>query len=221
MTRFQCLHPCIFWQNHFLPFLSQKLKDEIKQLRRELVSNSKQKKDEEQSKVNEEVKKTEELEVVQRYKEDVDKYVHLKRKKLMNEKESKTLELLNSFRERLFNAKQSVDRAQPAADEAPNPSENDSLNSILTHKLELDEEVQQKVIDEITSDFFRFRKKAVGWINHNSISSLCCFFSKVIDANIADNERFSIFDPRNTLNVRKREISKEIIKDRKKHAKHY
>jgi hypothetical protein len=162
VTRFQCLHPCIFWQNHFLPFLSQKLKDEIKQLRRELVSNSKQKKDEEQSKVNEEVKKTEELEVVQRYKEDVDKYVHLKRKKLMNEKESKTLELLNSFRERLFNAKQSVDRAQPAADEAPNPSENDSLNSILTHKLELDEEVQQKVIDEITSDFFRFRKKAVG-----------------------------------------------------------
>ena len=54
--------------------------------------------------------------------------------------------------------------------------------SILTHKLELDEEVKKKVID----------------------------------ANIADHDRYDIYDPRNPLNKRKREESKAIIKEKKR-----
>jgi peptidyl-prolyl cis-trans isomerase SDCCAG10 len=148
------------------------------------VSDSKQKKEEQLNKANEETRKTEETEIVKKYKEDVDKYVHLKRKKLMSQKESKTLELLNSFRERLFTAKQQAENVETVEAETETAEKNpDSLYSILTHKLEVDEEIQQKVKD----------------------------------ANILDNERYSIYDPRNTLNKRKREASKEVIRDRKRH----
>lgn len=52
--------------------------------------------------------------------------------------------------------------------------------SIWTHKLQIDDEIKQKVID----------------------------------ANVADNDRWDIYDPRNPLNKRKREESKHAMKDR-------
>lgn len=52
---------------------------------------------------------------------------------------------------------------------------------IFTHKLELEEEVKQKVID----------------------------------ANIADHERYDVYDPRNPINKRKREESKQKSKEKK------
>lgn len=112
------------------------------------------------------------------YKEDIDKYEHLKRKKLMNAKENKTIELLNSFRERLFNAKSNVDEEKEAE-----PNTSNDLDRILAHKLDVDEDIHQKVID----------------------------------ANVQELDRYDIYDPRNTLNKRKRDISKEVMKSRKKH----
>lgn len=59
-------------------------------------------------------------------------------------------------------------------------SEAAAPGSIWTHKLQIDDEIKQKVID----------------------------------ANVADNDRWDIYDPRNPLNKRKREESKHAMKDR-------
>jgi peptidyl-prolyl cis-trans isomerase SDCCAG10 len=40
--------------------------------------------------------------------------------------------------------------------------------------------------------------------------------TKVIDANIHDNDRYNISDPRNPLNLRRREASKRTMKDKRK-----
>ncbi len=89
-----------------------------------------------------------------------------------------TLELLNSFRQRLFNAKEKqVDNTKEGAEEGESGSE-----SLWTHRLELSEEIKQKVID----------------------------------ANVADNDRWDIYDPRNPLNKRKREESKDIMSEKKR-----
>lgn len=126
------------------------------------------------------------------YKHDVEKYEHLRTKKLKKEKEDKTLELLNSFRERLFKAKQSepTDSDEKSSKEAEAATSSSaaasvepsgSFTSLLTHKLDIDEEIRMKVID----------------------------------ANVADHERYDIYDPRNPLNKRKRDESREISREKK------
>ena len=94
--------------------------------------------------------------------------------------------MLNAFRERLFKAKTSNDSGEEKTDENENEkskteTDDKQEESIFNHRLEVDEEIKQKVID----------------------------------ANVADNERYDIFDPRNPLNKRKREESKDIMRDRK------
>ena len=96
--------------------------------------------------------------------------------------------MLNSFRDRLFKAK----KLEKPDDEDENPSDHEKsieneeklpgLKSILTHRLEIEEEIK----------------------------------NKVIDANIADHERFDIYDPRNPINKRKREESRDLKKDKKR-----
>ena len=164
-------------------------------MERELLANKKKAADDEQKQAAEAVARKEESEVLQRYKEDVaDKYEHLRAaKKTMktakSSKEEKTLAMLQAFRERLFKAKEEsappaatddtdtdTDKKEAEAEEqkaTAGEESGDPLKSILTHRLELDEEIRQKVID----------------------------------ANIADNDRYDIFDPRNALNKRKREES--------------
>lgn len=135
----------------------QKLKEEIKQLRKELVSNAQAKKDEIEKRRQDEMKMNEETEIVKKYKEDIDKYEHLKRKKLMNAKESKTLELLESFRERLFNAKnKQPEESTEAAEVVVETKSHNEFETILTHKLDLDEEIKQKVIDANVRDADRY-----------------------------------------------------------------
>ena len=96
--------------------------------------------------------------------------------------------MLQAFRQRLFKAKKVDDTedAATATDEAKQPQQqgesDEAKESIWTHKLEIEEEIKQKVID----------------------------------ANIADHERYDIFDPRNPLNKRKREESKDIMRDKKR-----
>ena len=77
-----------------------------------------------------------------------------------------TLELLNAFRERLFKAKD-VDKEKEAStdEEAKDKKEEnvdsdktDSLKAILTHKLEVDDEIKQKVIDANVADNERYGK---------------------------------------------------------------
>jgi peptidyl-prolyl cis-trans isomerase SDCCAG10 len=176
-----------FFFNCFFIIFRQMLKEEIKQLRKELISNAQSKKDEVEKKKQEIQKQEEQFDIVKKYKEDIDKYEHLKRKKLMDAKESKTLELLESFRERLFNAKNKVDENADKVESVEVVSKpTDEFDVILTHKLEIDEEIKQKVID----------------------------------ANIRDNDRYDIFDPRNVLNKRKRDEVKETSKDKYKQRKH-
>ena len=96
--------------------------------------------------------------------------------------------MLNAFKERLFKAKKletSEDEAtDPETKPLSAPAEASSLDSILTHRLEMDEEIRRKVID----------------------------------ANIADHDRYDISDPRNPLNKRKREESKEILREKKRYS---
>jgi peptidyl-prolyl cis-trans isomerase SDCCAG10 len=92
------------------------------------------------------MKRNEYNDVVKKYKEDIDKYEHLKRKRLMNAKESKTLELLEAFKERLFNAKNKPEEDEEV-DKISNDQTKTELETILTHKLDVDEEIKQKVID--------------------------------------------------------------------------
>jgi peptidyl-prolyl cis-trans isomerase SDCCAG10 len=93
--------------------------------------------------------------------------------------------MLTAFRERLFKAKTCNDSGEEKNDENENDIGREPIEkqeeSIFTHRLEIDEEIKQKVID----------------------------------ANVADNERYDIYDPRNPLNKRKREESKDIMRDRK------
>lgn len=103
-----------------------------------------------------------------------------------------TIEKLNAFKERLFKAKKLETNDEEEEDEPSAPVEetkpavvsSDSIDAILTHRLEMDEEIRRKVID----------------------------------ANIADHDRYDIYDPRNPLNKRKREESKEIMRDRKRYS---
>jgi peptidyl-prolyl cis-trans isomerase SDCCAG10 len=100
--------------------------------------------------------------------------------------------LLNSFRNRLFKAKNSTfgdeneqedteSKKEPIEEEEESGGDSDFFKSLLTHKLEVDDEIKQKVID----------------------------------ANVADHERYDIYDPRNPLNKRKREESKAAIREKK------
>jgi peptidyl-prolyl cis-trans isomerase SDCCAG10 len=61
--------------------------------------------------------------------------------------------------------------------------ENSNLNSFsfFTHRLEISDEIKQKVLD----------------------------------ANVADNDRWNIYDPRNPLNKRKLEESRDIMRKKK------
>ncbi len=82
-----------------------------------------------------------------------------------------------SFKSRLFKAKE-----ETPSTEAKHANEAPETASIWTHKLQVDDEIKQKVID----------------------------------ANVADNERWDIYDPRNPLNKRRANESKHILKDRQK-----
>lgn len=163
--------------------------EEIRRIQKELAEGRKQKRDEEIKKEEKNKEKKQEEEVVLEYKHDVEKYEHLRTKKLKKEKEDKTLELLNSFRERLFKAKQSEptdsdeksSKEGEAATSAASVEPSGSFTSLLTHKLDIDEEIRMKVID----------------------------------ANVADHERYDIYDPRNPLNKRKRDESREISREKK------
>lgn len=169
--------------------IRKKTQEEIKKLEKELSTAKKVAEKEESEQDKKTDLKKEEIEVVEKYKQEVEKYEHLKNvKKAKSHKEDKTLELLNAFRDRLFKAKtvenQNEDNEngdEKKIDSKETVSEDASLKSILTHRLEIDEEIHQKVID----------------------------------ANIADNERYDIYDPRNPLNKRKREESKEAMKNKK------
>lgn len=110
----------------------------------------------------------------------------------------KTLELLNAFRDRLFKAKTSEAKkneevesntgeeteTEKSVETSAGVEPADSFSSLLTHKLEIDEEIRMKVID----------------------------------ANIADNERYDIYDPRNPLNKRKREESRDLAREKRNKA---
>ncbi len=101
--------------------------------------------------------------------------------------------MLKAFRERLFKAKKGDQNEDENDEEATsNKSENEEEkgqekeSSIWTHKLELEEDIKQKVID----------------------------------ANVADHERYDIYDPRNPLNKRKREESRDLMKEKKRSGAH-
>ncbi|CAF0976799.1 unnamed protein product [Brachionus calyciflorus] len=165
-------------------FKKKQTQDEIKKLEKELLEKKKKSAEENLKKVEELKEKKTETEVFKKYKDDVEKYEHLKnRNKSKSGKEDKTLEMLNAFKERLFKAKEtSKDSGKEESEKIENETETTGLSSILTHRLDVDDEIKRKVID----------------------------------ANVADNERYDIYDPRNPLNKRKREESKEIIKEKKK-----
>lgn len=172
-------------------------KEEIKKIQKELLNKDKVESD--LKKVVEE-KKEEKL-IVKEYKEDVEKYDHLRKgkvdqsKKSKKNKEDKTLELMNSFRAKLFQAKKNEEETENTEsnedknenkEEQTEKDEENSLeknpNSLWTHRLEVDDDIKQKVVD----------------------------------ANVADNDRWAIYDPRNPMNKRKLEESKKILNEKRK-----
>jgi peptidyl-prolyl cis-trans isomerase SDCCAG10 len=166
----------------------KKTQDEIKRLEKELSSDQKSRLVQEKANAEKEKEQKVDTEVVLKYKEEIDKYEHLKKqttkKTAKSAKEEKTLELLAAFRDRLFKAKEQSSNDQDPSeqlDKSLSEQTVDPLDSILKHRLELTEEIKQKVID----------------------------------ANLADNDRYDIYDPRNPLNKRKLEESKKAAKERK------
>ncbi|RNA39462.1 peptidyl-prolyl cis-trans isomerase CWC27 -like protein [Brachionus plicatilis] len=160
--------------------------EEIKKLEKELLEKKKKSAEEKNVKQEQLKEKETETEVFKQYKEDVRKYEHLKKKKLKSGKEDKTIELLKAFKERMFKAKQenkdSENEELNGEESGYKEPEKAEVETILTHRLDVDEEIKRKVID----------------------------------ANIADHERYDIYDPRNPLNKRKRDESIELIKQKKK-----
>lgn len=155
-------------------------------MEKELLEKKK-KSDEEKTIKQEQLReKKVETEVFKEYKEDVKKYEHLKNRKMKSGKEDKTIELLKAFKERMFKAKyENIDPDTEKSEiekECSKVQEIEQTETILTHRLDVDEEIKRKVID----------------------------------ANIADHERYDIYDPRNPLNKRKRGECQEVTKQKKK-----
>jgi hypothetical protein len=86
----------VFYYN-IIFFIRKQTQDEIKKIQKELASGQKKKLEEETEKNEKEKEKKEEAEIVLKYKEDKEKYEHLKKKKVKNTKEDKVSLLIKNI----------------------------------------------------------------------------------------------------------------------------
>lgn len=168
------------------------LKREARKLKRELLGKTK--KPEELKQKSEKPKVSE---VVESYMKERQKYQDMKKEqgKKGSEREAMTLSILSKFQNKLSSAKVI---AGDYDDEEEEKAE---------EKEETKKDEEEKEIDDDPTDLSWMRHK-LKFMNEDRKR-------KVIDANVEELDRYEIHDPRNPLTKRRREASKQVMKDKR------
>lgn len=134
------------------------------------------------------------IEVVAEFRKEREKYKEMTRQqgKKGSSREALTLELLNKFQNRL-RAAQNVTGSYSDDDE-----------KVETEEISKEDGEIASVESEEISNFSWLRHK-LHFVEPDK---------KVLDANVHDVDRYELFDPRNPLNKRRRETSKQTMKEK-------
>lgn len=170
---------------------SEELRREVKELQREL-KRKKEEKTVEKSKKFKVAESKPENDMVAEYQAEKQKYVNMKKQsKKGSSREEMTLAMLSKFQTKLRSA--SILGGNYDDDEEETKEES--------------EEGEKKEEHDDVGDF--------SWMRHKLIFENEAQKRKVIDANVAELDRYEIFDPRNPLTQRRREASKQALKDKR------
>lgn len=172
---------------------SEELRREVKELQRELKRKKEQKTEENAKKLKVTESKPEN-DMVAAYQAEKQKYVNMKKQsKKGSSREEMTLALLSKFQTKLKSA--SILGGNYDDDEEDEETKEEP------------EEGEKKEESDDVGDF--------SWMRHKLIFESEAQKKKVIDANVAELDRYEIFDPRNPLTQRRREASKQAMKDKR------
>ncbi|ESN96627.1 hypothetical protein HELRODRAFT_189319 [Helobdella robusta] len=206
----------------------KKLKEEAKQLKKELLGDSKggddKKSDKNSGKDN--VNQTS----VKSFKRDLKKYENSKTSQQPKgaDREKTTLDLLSRFQDKLNSTKRltaydSDDdendedaNRDPAAEKDDDFASNKDL-SWMTHRLKFIEETNAATTAAKSTTVKTTKtstKPAIDSSYNSHSSNNKPLASKVLDANVADSDRYVISDPRNPINARRRKESSMKMKKR-------
>ncbi|KAK3090993.1 hypothetical protein FSP39_016306 [Pinctada imbricata] len=168
------------------------LKLEAKRLRRELKGLDKEEKEE----IKQEEKKPPANDLVAAYMAEKEKYKNIKKenKKGKGSREELTLAMLSKFQSKLSAAKL---LGGSYSDDEEEEKEEDKEKEYKKEEEEAEDEGDSSW-QVLLRHKLQFEDKK----------------RKVIDANIADEDRYEIYDPRNPLTKRRREMSKNAMKDK-------
>ncbi|KAJ8305542.1 hypothetical protein KUTeg_016087 [Tegillarca granosa] len=170
---------------------NEELRREVKELQREL-KRKKEEKTVEKSKKFKVAESKPENDMVAEYQAEKQKYVNMKKQsKKGSSREEMTLAMLSKFQTKLRSA--SILGGNYDDDEEETKEES--------------EEGEKKEEHDDVGDF--------SWMRHKLIFENEAQKRKVIDANVAELDRYEIFDPRNPLTQRRREASKQALKDKR------
>lgn len=164
------------------------IRKEIRDLKRELQSDKKKKMEAKQEGVAEQNNEVPKNEVIEAYKQEQRKYKQLKGQipEKGSSREDFTLALLTKFQKKLSSAKEKANEKSDEGEQSP---------PILEDKTENDDDED--------------------WLTHKlKFESSTPVLAK--DASTKTDDWFEIFDPRNRINKRRREASKDILKSREK-----
>ncbi|BFZ17118.1 hypothetical protein BsWGS_20161 [Bradybaena similaris] len=178
---------------------SEEVKKEVKKLQKEIKDSKKRAKEKEtaiedkksdnnENPIKEEKKADGEPDFLEAFKLERQKYKNLKKqqcKKGMT-REAQTLAILEKFQSKLSSVKQLAGDYSDSGAEEGN---------------EADDNVEEDVTD-------------ISWMRHK-LKFEVAPKKKVLDANVADSDRYEIHDPRNPLTQRRREASEKKAKQKK------
>ncbi|CAC5412959.1 SDCCAG10 [Mytilus coruscus] len=172
------------------------LKREARKLKRELLGKTKTTEDLTQSKTE----KPKISEVVESYMKERQKYQDLKKVqgKKGKDREAMTLEMLSKFKTKLSSAK------------LLGGDYDDDEEEKVNEKVEEKKEGEGKKMEEEEDD-----PTDLSWMRHRLKFMDDERKRKVIDANVEELDRYEIHDPRNPLTKRRREASKQVMKERR------
>ncbi|XP_071117410.1 spliceosome-associated protein CWC27 homolog [Haliotis cracherodii] len=166
----------------------QEKQEDPKEAKKDVKSEGKTKDTKDKGKKGADIEMMPKVDMLEEYKQERQKYKDLRQKqsKKGSSREADTLAMLAKFQNKLENVR------KLATDD---------------DEEELEEEKKEAEAEEELED------DDMSWLGHK------LHFEdksrKVIDANITDEDRYEIYDPRNPLNKRRREASKQTSRDRR------
>ncbi|XP_046576029.1 spliceosome-associated protein CWC27 homolog [Haliotis rubra] len=170
----------------------EKEEKSTKEAKKDIKSEGKTKDSKDKGKKGADIEMMPKVDMLEEYKQERQKYKDLRQKqsKKGSSREADTLAMLAKFQNRLENVKKLTSLYEDEEEETKKEKKEE--------KTEADEEQED---DDMT------------WMGHK------LHFEdksrKVIDANVTDEDRYEIYDPRNPLNKRRREASKQSSRDRR------